>query len=233
MGKWCIKQNMLVFVYYGHSTFSLKNARYRLLFDPFFSCNPMADIKADVIPCNHLLVSHGHGDHMIDAAAIAERTKAVVIGTPEVLEACKATNAHSMNIGGSAELDFGSVYMTQAVHSSGLPGGLACGFVVQIADKTVYYSGDTALFSDMKLISERFDIDLAVLPIGGNYTMDIYDAAKAVEWLKPKHVIPVHYNTWPVIQADPEKFKELVESKTDAQVHILKSGDFLDLEKLS
>lgn len=223
---------MLVFVYYGHSTFALKNARYRLLFDPYFSCNPQAEMKADVIPCNHLFISHGHGDHMIDAASIAARTKSVVVGTPEVLEACKAENTHSMNIGGSAQLEFGSVYMTQAIHSSGLPGALACGFVVEIGDKVIYYSGDTALFSDMKLIAERFNIDVAILPIGGNYTMDIYDAAKAVEWLKPKHVIPVHYNTWPIIQADPDKFKELVESQTEAKVHIIKSGESLDLERL-
>ena len=221
---------MLVLVYYGHSTFSLKNAKYRLLFDPFFSCNPMATIKADVVPCNRLFVSHGHGDHIIDAAAIAERTKSTVIGTPEVLEACKTSNGHGMNIGGTAEMDFGTVYMTPALHSSGVPGGLACGFVIKIGGKTIYYSGDTALFSDMKLIAERFDIDMAILPIGGNYTMDIYDAAKAVEWLKPKHVMPVHYNTWPVIKADPEKFKELVESKTDTKVDILKPDESFDLE---
>ncbi len=224
---------MLLFTYYGHAAFALNNGKRKLLFDPFFTGNPTATTDASVVTCNYILVSHGHGDHLGDAESIARQTGAMVIGAPEAIEACHAENGHGMNIGGKAEFEFGSVYMTQAIHSSGIPGLLSCGFVVNIDGKNVYYAGDTALFSDMKLIGEKFQIDCAVLPIGDNYTMGIEDAAKAVELLKPKYVIPVHYNTWPVIQADPEKFKELVESNTSAKVCILSPGDAIDLAELA
>ena len=223
---------MLLLTYYGHSAFALSDGKDKLLFDPFFSGNPLATTTADVVTCNYILVSHGHGDHLGDAPAIAERTGAMVIGTPEILEACRAENGHGMNIGGSAKFSFGSVYMTRAIHSSGVPGLLSCGFVVNIAGKNVYFAGDTALFSDMELIGKRFDLDCALLPIGDNYTMGIEDAAYAVKLLQPKHVVPVHDNTWPVIAAEPERFRALVEKDTDSQVHILSPGDALDIDKL-
>lgn len=223
---------MLLLTYYGHSAFALNDGSCKLLFDPFFSGNPLATTAADVVDCNYILVSHGHGDHLGDAPDIAARTGAVVIGTPEILEACRAENGHGMNIGGRAEFAFGSVYMTEAIHSSGVAGLLSCGFVVNIAGKNVYFAGDTALFGDMELIGRRFPLDCALLPIGGNYTMGIEDAAYAVKLLQPRHVIPVHYNTWPVIQAEPQKFKELVERDTPVRVHIMAAGDALDIEKL-
>lgn len=223
---------MLLFTYYGHAAFALNNAKRKLLFDPFFTGNPAATTAADVITCNYILVSHGHGDHLGDTAHIAQKTGATVIGCPELLEACQAENGHGMNIGGKADFDFGSVYMTQAIHSSGIPGLLSCGFVVSMEGQNIYYAGDTALFRDMELIGKRFALDCAVLPIGDNYTMGIKDAAEAVKLLKPKHVIPVHYNTWPVIQAEPEKFKTLVEAETTAKVHILRPGDSMDLSEL-
>ena len=223
---------MLLLTYYGHSAFALSDGKDKLLFDPFFSGNPLATTTADVVTCNYILVSHGHADHLGDAPAIAARTGAMVIGTPEILETCRAENGHGMNIGGSAKFSFGSVYMTWAIHSSGVPGLLSCGFVVNIAGKNVYFAGDTALFSDMELIGKRFKLDCALLPIGDNYTMGVEDAAYAVKLLQPKHVIPVHYNTWPVIAAEPERFKELVEKDTDSQVHILAPGDALDMDKL-
>lgn len=223
---------MLLFTYYGHSAFALNDGHRKLLLDPFFTGNPLASTEASVVTCNYILVSHGHEDHIGDAASIAARTGATVIGTPEILEACAAEFGHGMNIGGEARFDFGSVYMTEALHSSGIPGLLSCGFVVNIAGKNVYYAGDTALFSDMKLIADRFAIDCAVLPIGDNYTMGIQDAVTAVKFLQPKQVIPVHYNTWPVISANPEEFKQLVEEKTSAKVHIVKPGEALDIDKL-
>ena len=223
---------MLLLTYYGHSAFALSDGKDKLLFDPFFSGNPLATTTADVVTCNYILVSHGHADHLGDAPAIAARTGAMVIGTPEILETCRAENGHGMNIGGSAKFSFGSVYMTRAIHSSGVPGLLSCGFVVNIAGKNVYFAGDTALFIDMELIGKRFRLDCALLPIGDNYTMGVEDAAYAVKLLQPKHVIPVHYNTWPVIAAEPERFKELVEKDTDSQVHILAPGDALDMDKL-
>ena len=124
---------MLLLTYYGHSAFALSDGKDKLLFDPFFSGNPLATTTADVVTCNYILVSHGHADHLGDAPAIAARTGAMVIGTPEILEACRAENGHGMNIGGSAKFSFGSVYMTRAIHSSGVPGLLSCGFVVNIA----------------------------------------------------------------------------------------------------
>lgn len=223
---------MLLFTYYGHSAFALNNAKRKLLFDPFFSGNPQATTTADVVTCNYILISHGHGDHLGDAEAIAARTGATVIGTPEIIEACHAEFGHGMNVGGKADFDFGSVYMTQAIHSSGTPGLLSCGFVVSMEGKNVYYAGDTALFSDMKLLGEKFRIDCAVLPIGDNYTMGIDDAVQAIKFLQPKHVIPVHYNTWSVIEADPAEFKAKAETKTECQVHILKPGDALDIDML-
>lgn len=223
---------MLLFTYYGHAAFALNDGKRKLLFDPFLTGNPTATTTAEVMTCNYILVTHGHGDHIGDAQAIAARTGAKVIGIPEVLEACQAADGHGMNVGGKASFDFGSVYMTPAIHSAGMGGMLACGFVVNIAGKNVYFAGDTALFSDMKLIGEKFDLDCAVLPIGDNYTMGVEDAAKAVEFLQPKHVIPVHYNTWPVIEADPMAFKSLVEAKTSAKVHILAPGDAIDLAEL-
>jgi len=223
---------MLLFTYYGHSAFALNDGHSKLLFDPFFTGNPSAATAAEVITCNYILVSHGHADHLGDAAEIAARTGATVIGTPEILEACHAAHGHGMNIGGRAKFAFGSVYMAPALHSSGTPGLLACGFLVEIGGKNIYYAGDTALFSDMKLLAERCQIDCAVLPIGDNYTMGIEDAAKAAELLQPEHIIPVHYNTWPVIEADPEKFKTITEENTSARVHILQPGEALDFDAL-
>lgn len=224
---------MLLFTYYGHAAFALNNGKRKLLFEPFFTGNPVATTTAEMVDCNYILVTHGHGDHIGDAKDIAQRTGAMVIGAPEIIEACQVDSAHGMNIGGKASFDFGTVYMTQAIHSSGISGLLSCGFVITIDGKNVYYAGDTALFSDMKLIGKKFDIDCAILPIGDNYTMGIEDAAYAVELLKPKHVIPVHYNTWPTIEADPHEFKRLVEAgESGAAVHVLNPGDALDISKL-
>ena len=135
-----------------------------------------------------------------------------------------------MNIGGTAKFPFGKVFMTPAMHSAGVPGAIACGFVVTIGGKTIYYSGDTSLFSDMALISRKFRIDYAVLPIGDNYTMGIEDAAIAAEILQAEHVIPVHYNTWPVVQQDAELFKMRVEMDGFIKCHILKPGEAMELE---
>ena len=225
---------MLKYTYYGHACFLLDDGKSKVLADPFLTGNPKAAIKAEDVVCDYILVSHAHGDHLGDAAAIAGRTGAKIIAIPEVIGLCneqagKELNAHGMNLGGSVKFPFGEVRMTLAFHSSGVAGGIACGFVVRMGGKTVYFAGDTALFEDMKLIGRKDSVDYALLPIGDNYTMGLEDAALAAQWLNAANVIPIHYNTWPVIEQDVKKYQELTESGTKAKVHIVNPGDTLDL----
>ena len=225
---------MVKFSYYGHACFLLDDGKYKILADPFLTGNPAASIKAEDVKCDYILVTHAHGDHIGDAAAIAARTGAEVISTPEVLGLCEGTSGnfkgHGMNIGGSLTLPFGKVRMVFAQHSSGVQGGIACGYVIYIAGLVVYFAGDTALFSDMELIGKKDNIDFALLPIGDNYTMGLEDAAMATKLLGTRHVIPIHYDTWPVIQQDVKHFKEITESLSRASVHIVKPGEDLELE---
>jgi L-ascorbate metabolism protein UlaG (beta-lactamase superfamily) len=164
------------------------------------------------VDCDFILLSHAHSDHIGDAASIAARTGAAVIGVPEVLALCPGAATQSMNLGGSKTMPFGTIRMVPALHSSGAAGGIACGYVIYIGGTTVYYAGDTALFSDMKLIGQKDELDYAVLPIGDNFTMGLEDAALAAQWLNVKHVIPVHYNTWPVIAQDVQQYKNVTEA---------------------
>ena len=200
--------------YYGHAAFLIDTGKERLLFDPFLSGNDVASIRAEDVRCDYILISHAHGDHFGDADEIAARTGATVMAIPEVLGLFEnQPKAHPMNIGGTAALPFGRVTMTQAFHSSGVAGGAACGFLIQFTDgPVVYYSGDTGLFGDMALIGKKAAIDYAILPIGDNYTMGPSDAATAAKLLDAKFVIPIHYNTWPVIAQDPQKFVALCEA---------------------
>ena len=222
---------MLKYTYYGHACFMLDDGEYKIIVDPFLTGNPQATINEKNVETNYVLVTHAHDDHLGDAAEIAVREDAELIAIPEVLTLCtsrvdRAIKACPMNIGGSLNLPFGVVRMVPALHSSGVEGGVACGFVIKIFGKTIYYAGDTALFSDMKLIGERDAIDYAILPIGDNYTMGIEDAAKAVKILNAKNVIPVHYNTWGVIKQDPEEFRKLV---VGAEVLVVNPGTTIEL----
>ena len=221
---------MLQFKYYGHACFSLHDGKHTILFDPFLTGNPQATAAWDDIDCQYILVSHGHGDHLGDAAAIARRTGATIITTPEVGALCEGATIHGMNLGGSHIFPFAKVRMTLALHSAGVAGGQACGFVLHFEDQTVYFAGDTALFSDMELIGRKDRIDYAILPIGDNYTMGMEDAAMAAKLLNARHVIPIHYNTWPVIAQDVELYKELTEKMSRASVHIVRPGDGLELK---
>lgn len=225
---------MVKFTYYGHSCFLLDDGKYKVLADPFLTGNPLAAIEAGQVECDYILVSHAHGDHLGDAAAIAKRTGAMVLAIQEVLGLCEEQageiQGHGMNLGGSVKLPFGKVRMTMAFHSSGVAGGIACGFVIQIGGIDVYFAGDTALFHDMKLIGRKEPIDYALLPIGDNYTMGLEDAALAAQWLNARNVIPIHYNTWPVIQQDAARYKELTEQTSRATVHIVKPGESLELK---
>ncbi len=200
--------------YYGHAAFLMDTGKERLLFDPFLSGNAGASIRPEDVRCDYILLSHAHSDHFGDAAEIAARTGAAVVAIPEVLGLFeRAPKAYPMNIGGTATLSFGKVTMTQALHSAGVAGGVACGFLLQFTDgPVVYYSGDTGLFGDMALIGQKAAIDYAILPIGDNYTMGPEDAAAAAKLLGASHAVPIHYNTWPVIAQDPKTFAALCEA---------------------
>ncbi|MGM9570669.1 MAG: metal-dependent hydrolase [bacterium] len=218
-------------IYYGHSCFSLTNENTTILFDPFLNDNPLAPRKASFVQADYILVSHNHSDHSADTVEIALKNNSLVISTFDYISTVQKAGitGHGMNIGGSYQFPFGKVKLTPAIHSSGMPEGIACGFIVQFFNKTFYFAGDTALFSDMSLI-RRYQIDYALLPIGSNFTMDIEDAVEAVKLIQPKKVIPIHYNTWPVIKADPKKFKELVEKETAAECLIAPIGEKFSLE---
>lgn len=225
---------MLNFTYYGHSAFLLDDGKYKVLFDPFLTGNPRAAIKAENVDCDYILISHAHGDHLGDAPEIAAHTGAELVAIPEVLAICEqrvpGLKQHPMNLGGSLTLPFGKVRMTLAQHSSGVAGGIACGFVVYMGGKVVYFAGDTALFSDMQLIGHKDQLDYALLPIGDNYTMGLEDAAMAAQLLNARHVIPIHYNTWPIINQDVRHYKEITEAMSRAEVHIVEPGQSLEMK---
>ena len=225
---------MVKFSYFGHSCFLLDDGEHKLLVDPYLTGNPAAAADPDSITCDTILLSHAHSDHLGDAPDIAKRTGATVFGVPEVLQLCvqqaPGIKTHGMNLGGSQHLPFGKIRMTLALHSSGAAGGIACGYVIHMQELNIYYAGDTALFGDMKLIGQKDPLDYAILPIGDNYTMGLEDAAMAAQWLNARNVIPVHYNTWPVIAQDVERYKQLTETMTRASVHIVKPGEDLELK---
>jgi L-ascorbate metabolism protein UlaG (beta-lactamase superfamily) len=221
--------------WYGHSTLGLEVAGYKLLVDPYFTDNPAASSTAQDVNADYILVTHGHFDHVGDAAAIAKRTGAMVISNFEIAEWLGkqgVQKTHGQHIGGSHGWPFGDLKLTFAMHGSGLPdgtnGGNPVGFVITPKDgMKIYISGDTGLFSDMKLIGQE-GIDIAFLPIGDNYTMGPDDAYRAVELIKPKHVIPIHYNTWELIAQDAGKWAERVD-RLGVKVHVMKPGESLTL----
>jgi len=214
----------------GHAAFLVTEGDYTLLFDPFLTGNPLASKKADEVKPTHIFISHAHSDHLGDAVAIAKNSGAKVYTVFEMAEMFEkeGVEVDAGNLGGRLPADFGSVKLFQAFHGSGIAGGHACGFVAEIGDKKIYFAGDTALFGDMSLLQSE-EIDLALLPIGDVFTMGIEDAAKAVKMIKPKNVIPMHYNTFPPIRKDPMEFKKLVEANTQTKVIILKPGESTEI----
>jgi L-ascorbate metabolism protein UlaG (beta-lactamase superfamily) len=219
----------------GHSCLLFESDGQKVLIDPFLTGNPAATVKADDVQANFVLVSHGHGDHLGDAVAIAQRCGATVIANYEIatwLEK-QGVKAHGMQHGGGYAFPFGRVKLTLAFHGSMLPdgsnGGNPCGFLITFRDgRRVYDAADTGLFGDMKLIGEE-GIDLALLPIGDNFTMGPDDALRAVELLKPRKVTPIHYNTWPLIAQDAAAWAERVKSKTGTDAVVLNPGDWLQV----
>lgn len=204
------------FTYYGQSCFAVETAGKILLFDPFITQNELAKhIRVGELKADFILVSHGHVDHLSDCVGLAMQNKATVVGAFEVvtwLQQQGVENSHPMNIGGKWNFDFGTVKCTSAIHSSNMPdgsyGGNPMGFVVTTAEKTFYYSGDTALTMDMQLIPRWGKLDFAVLPIGDNFTMGYEDAIMAAEMIRCKTIIGVHYDTFGYIRIDHEKVKK-------------------------
>jgi len=216
------------YTYYGQSSFLLETETKKFLFDPFISQNPLAKaIDITKIEADYILVSHGHGDHVGDLISLAKQTKATVIAIPEVIGWVMkqgVENVHPMNFG-KYTFDFGTVRMVWATHSAGLPdgsyGGNPAGFVLELEGKQIYFAGDTGLTLEMKLLADLYKLDYAILPIGGNYTMDVDDAVIASTYINCSKIIGVHYDTFPVIEIDS---KVAVESFKRAQKQLFLPG---------
>lgn len=218
--------------WYGHGTWLIDTGQHKILLDPFLNENPAAPIKADEAQADIILISHGHFDHVADAASIANRTDAQVVAIFEIAAWLSSNyavqNTLAMNIGGQASLPFGTAKMVPALHSSQLPdgsyGGDPAGFVLTIGEQKIYFACDTGLFSDMQLIGEM-GIDVAVLPIGDLFTMGPDDSVTAARWIKAKTVLPAHYNTWPPIEQDAAAWAESIESSSDSRAVVLQPGE--------
>jgi L-ascorbate metabolism protein UlaG (beta-lactamase superfamily) len=228
--------------FHGHSCFELSDGGTRVLVDPFLKPNnPTAVTTGEEVDPTHIAISHGHADHVADAVPVAKRSGAHCVAMVELakwLEAQGVEEVSDPNLGGTVEFDWGYIGLVPAWHTNTIPGsedspfsaelgvvlGPAAGLVIKIGETTVYHAGDTCLFSDMKLIAQRSDIDVALLPIGGHYTMDRRDAVVAAEFVGAGTVIPMHFNTFPAIETDAQAFKDEVEEKSSATVAVLEPG---------
>lgn len=215
----------------GHAALALEIDGTHVLVDPFLTGNPLASVAAGDVPADYILLTHGHGDHVGDTVPIAQRTGAKVIANNEVanwIAAQGVSDVHGMNPDGAFDFGFASIGLTIAFHSSSMPDGSYGGepngiLLTTPGGSRLYLAGDTGLFSDMKLIGER-GIDLAVLPIGGNYTMGPDEALRAVKFIGPKAVLPIHYNTFPVIQVDAAGWAQRVHNETASKVIVVDPG---------
>jgi L-ascorbate metabolism protein UlaG (beta-lactamase superfamily) len=229
--------------FHGQSCFELSDGETTLLIDPFLKPNnPAAVATGEEVDATHIAISHGHVDHMADAVGIAKRTGAECVAIVEIanwLEEQGVEKVSDPNLGGTVGFEWGSVKLVPAWHTSTIAGsdgapysptsgtvtGTPAGLVIKLGGKTIYHAGDTCLFGDMKLIGDRDPVDIALLPIGGHYTMDRHDAVAAAEFVGAGTVIPMHYDTFPPIETDAEAFKADVEAKGSAQVVVLKPGE--------
>lgn len=220
--------------FHGQSTVYFESNGKKGIIDPFITGNELSDLDASSLEVDYIILTHGHEDHFGDTIEIAKRTEATVISTAEVANYLNSAhgieNVHGMNIGGKWQFDFGTLKFVQAFHSSSLMDdngkpiylGMPMGVILTLENKTIYHTGDTGLFSDMKLIAERHPVDVCFVPIGDNFTMGIEDASYAINtFIKPKISVPIHYNTFPLIEQNPEDFKNAV---TQGEVQILKPG---------
>lgn len=222
--------------WYGHAAMGIETGGYHILIDPFLSHNPAASISAEVVPADFILISHGHGDHVGDAEAIARRTGAMIISNFEIAEwfDTRGFKTHGQHIGGGHSYPFGYLKLTEALHGSKMPdgsnGGSPAGFLLtDNTNRKIYLAQDTGLFGDMRLIGEE-GIDLAALPIGDNFTMGPDDALRAVKLIQPKNVVPIHYNTFDLIVQDAQAWAKRVEAETQTKAHVLKPGQSITLE---
>ncbi|HVQ59907.1 MAG TPA: metal-dependent hydrolase [Solirubrobacterales bacterium] len=233
--------------FHGHSCFELSEGDTTVLIDPFLKPNnPAAVHTADEVDPTHITITHGHADHMADALPVAKRTGAHCVAVVELAEWLKGHGIEAVsdpNLGGRVEFDWGYIGLVPAWHTSTLPGseeapfsaehgiaiGTAAGVVVELGGKKVYHAGDTCLFSDMKLVADRGEVDVFIVPIGGHYTMDRHDAAVACELVQAKTVLPMHYNTFPAVETDAEAFKADVESRTASKVELPKPGETISV----
>lgn len=218
----------------GQSGFQLRDGDHEVLIDPFLTGNDATDVDVDELSPSHILLSHCHADHYGDTEAIAKRCGATVVSSAEVAGYVgkRGIEGHGMNVGGSHPFPFGRVRFTPAWHSNSLPdgtyAGMPMGIVIEMGGVTLYHAGDTALFSDMRLIGRR-GLDVALLPIGDNFTMGPDDALEAIRLLEPKRVIPMHYDTFPLIRQDAAAFKARVEAETKAACTVLAPGETIEL----
>jgi L-ascorbate metabolism protein UlaG (beta-lactamase superfamily) len=229
--------------FHGHSCFELSEGDVTVMVDPFLKPNnPAAVASAEEVDPTVVALSHGHADHLADAVAVAKRTGAHCVAIVELanwLEGQGVEDVSDPNLGGTIEFDWGWIKLVPAWHTSTAPGseeapysaehgvslGTATGLIIRIGGVTVYHTGDTCLFGDMKLIAERNPVDVAMLPVGGHYTMDRHDGVVAAEFVGAGTVIPMHFNTFPPIEIDADAFKSDVEAKTSSQVVVLGAGD--------
>ncbi len=220
----------------GHAAVLIQLKEKNLIIDPFISNNPCCPIKiADLPRIHYILVTHGHGDHLGDTVEIAKRDQATVVANFELCSYISkhGISTHPMHIGGKYVFEFGSIKLTPALHGSSivegdLPiyAGNPCGFLIEAEGKKIYHAGDTGLTKDMELLAKE-NIDVAMLPIGGNFVMDLWDAVEAAKMIKPKVAIPIHYNTWSVIKADPDKFAAEL-AKVGIKCTVMRPGEAIE-----
>jgi L-ascorbate metabolism protein UlaG (beta-lactamase superfamily) len=224
--------------YLGHSGFLIECCEHSIVIDPFITGNPLAKHSIEDIKVQDILITHAHGDHLGDAIKIAKNNDATITAIFEIANYCAEQGAKTigMNFGGKIKYKWGSAILTPATHSGQLPngqyGGAAGAYVVDMCGNSIYHAGDTGLHYDMKMVKEVYSPELALLPIGDHFTMGIDDAVIAAHWLGVNHVIPMHYNTFPPIEADPEEFAKKIKSRLDIECTIMDPGTSKEIQSV-